>query len=327
MSTEEGPAALALINERYALAELSLAEVELRRMALANDALDRTGERFSEAFLRKLAATLPGKPVLAHHDKGSFPLGRFYAAQVEEDPGTGVLWLIARWYLLKSVENESLRRHLDAGIYAHVSIGFRGGELMCDVCSEPFWGDCPHWPGQEVTREGRPVPVTMTWQDPRGTAEAVEGSLVWLGAQRGARVIKEAGVAGRQGERATGPPGAAKRPTPQARGRGCDEEGGREAMEEAAERERLDALAADGRLYREELIAEIQRLAGLVDASMEADVLCRALAGDGAARLRALRDEYQKRVDLEFPPAGTGLPAESAHPAEPTRWPRAHTLV
>jgi hypothetical protein len=339
---EEDPAsALALINERFALAPLSPEQVELRRMALAHSALDRTHERFSPAFLTRLAASLPGKPVLAHHDHKSWPLGRFWAAEVVEEPRTGVHWLVARWYLLKTAENETLRGQIDAGIVAHVSIGFRGGELICDLCGEPFWGDCPHWPGQEVTRNGAPVTCTFVWQDPRGSAEAVEGSLVWLGAQQGAQVIKQAGSP-------PNPPimgGALAPPIIGGLGGPETEDGMNDTATLAELRRALAAavgellrlreraaeaapLARDGRLYRDDLEAEIRRLAGLLDASGEAAVLCAALEAAGAPALKRARDEYQRRVDARYPPAGTALPA--AGPADTTaraRDLRAHTLV
>lgn len=327
LGAEDEAAALALINGRYALSPLGPEEVELRRMALAHDAVDRTGERFGREFLERLAASLPGKPVLAHHDKQSWPLGRFYAAELALDAGTGVTWLVARWYLLPTEENAPLRRQIDGGVVSHVSIGFRGGELICDVCGQPFWGDCPHWPGQEITRDGATLPCTFAWTDPRGTAEAVEGSLVWLGAQQGAQIVKEApdgagvgcrvlGVGERRAAALTqsGSPSPlpnTQHPTPHTR------------------EERSDDLAADGRLYREDLGAEIRRLGGLLGAAMEAEVLCRALADAGAERLKRARDEYQRRVDTQFPPTGAGLPAPAAErPSRPAPInARAHTLV
>jgi hypothetical protein len=87
-------------------------------------------------------------------------------------------------------------------------------------------------------------------------------------------------------------------------------------------------LARDGRLYRDDLEAEIRRLAGLLDASGEAAVLCAALEAAGAPAHKRARDENQRRVDAKYPPAGAALPA--AGPADlpnRARDPRAHTLV
>jgi hypothetical protein len=326
LEVEDTATALALINQRYALAPLLPEEVELRRMALAHDAVDRTGERFGRPFLARLAATLPGKPVLAHHDRASWPLGRFYAAELVPDAGTGVTWLVARWYLLKSAQSEPLSRQLDAGVISHVSIGFRGGELICEVCSEPFWGDCPHWPGQELIRDGARIACSFVWTDPRGTAEAVEGSLVWLGAQQGAQVIKEMEAPMERTE-----PAELEQCLSEALARVTAAEA--RAASLSAEQSRSESalsalrpLAADGQLYRDDLAAEIRRLAGILDAAQEAEVLCQALKDAGAERLKAARDEYQRRVDRHYPPSGVGRPAD-ATPARATVHPRAHSLI
>jgi hypothetical protein len=328
-------AALARINGAYALAPLSMEEVDLRHMALANDQLDRSRERFSVAYLQRLAATLPGKPVLAHHDKGSFPLGRFYAAYVARDAETGVTWLMARWYLLRLPENESLRRQLDAGIYAYVSIGFRGGDLICDLCGGSFWGDCPHWPGETVLREGTPATCTMTWQDTLGTAEAVEGSLVWLGAQVGARNVKEAAPRGPvpgsigRGDRSPPAPARRLRKDSDASDAQLQFDFATEQRAASTEHRERSELAEDGALYRRDLAAEIARLAGLIGAEREAEALCETLASHGAARLKELREEYERRVDALFPPVGTGRPAapEGGQPSAPRVNPRAYRVV
>ena len=83
---------LALINGRYALAPLAADQVYVRRLALCNDQYDRTGERFPRFYLERFAETLPGKPLLAHHDHHQFPLGRFFRAEVVEvqSPGSPV---------------------------------------------------------------------------------------------------------------------------------------------------------------------------------------------------------------------------------------------
>jgi hypothetical protein len=47
---------LALINARYALAPLSAEELYVRRMVLANDALNRTYERFPAAVLERFGS-------------------------------------------------------------------------------------------------------------------------------------------------------------------------------------------------------------------------------------------------------------------------------
>ena len=72
-----GPVALRNIAvKRYGeTPPLAAEELYVRRMVLANDALDRTYERFPPAVLARFAQTLPGKPVLIAHDKSELPIG------------------------------------------------------------------------------------------------------------------------------------------------------------------------------------------------------------------------------------------------------------
>ncbi len=103
--------------------------------------------------------------------------------------------------------------------------------------------------------------------------EAVEGSLVYLGAQYGAVVTKS-------------------------------DDRGREkaAVGALCAGPSLAGLAEDGRAYREELRAEIGRLSRCVGAEREGASLLEALGAADAARLKGLLEEYQARFDALFPP-------------------------
>jgi hypothetical protein len=418
---------LALINARFALVPLAPGEVDLRRMGLANDRVDRTYERFSPAFLARLAATIIGKSVLVHHDKRAFPIGRFYAAEVvreptvgreavrgqrglshhggtedtekyteetpgsapfspslspctppcspclrgekdlpptQHDPSSGTThWLIARYYMLRSEATAELRRQIDAGVYSYVSIGFRGGAPRCDLCSAPFAGDCPHWPGRVYATPAGDRVCTLTWEDPDGSAEAVEGSLVWLGAQIGAQHVKSwrdsafttetrrarrkahgEGLEEQQPCTTAVPPCTSPCP-PCLRGENPRKEDGMqqdlpqaqeriaqleremaEYRERAAEAARLEPLARDGERYRADLVAEITRLAGLVGAAKEATFLCESLTAAGAERLKELKAEYERRVEEKLPPQGCGRPADDPRPLA-LRDSRAHSVL
>jgi len=185
---------LALINERFALRPLRADELYVRRLAVCNDRYDRTWERFPAAYLERFAATLPGKALLAHHDHRRFPLGRFFKAAVETAPpaepgGEPVRWLYGWAYLLNTPANEEVRAQIDAGIYSHVSIGFRWADLACDLCGRSLaTAECGHVPGRDY--DGRRC--TATYSGDAAEAEAVEASVVTLGAQYGAAIMKSA---------------------------------------------------------------------------------------------------------------------------------------
>jgi hypothetical protein len=423
---EEAARDLALINARFALVPLAPEEVDLRRMRLANDRVDRTYERFSPAFLARLAATIIGKSVLVHHDKRAFPIGRFYAAEVvrehsaavdpshrrgaeksdaedaeesvgkqrlplaasfsassaavlcasavnkttsppQHDPVSGLThWLIARYYMLRGEATAEMRRQIDAGVYSFVSIGFRGGAPRCDLCGAPFAGECPHWPGRVYETPAGSRVCTLTWEDPDGSAEAVEGSLVWLGAQIDAQHVKTwrdgfLTAEAQRTQRKTQTEVAQRRcpPTPSSAlslrssafsavsdpQREVTLETGKpttdgvspdriaqlerevaEYRERAAEAARLEPLARDGERYRADLVAEITRLAGLVGAAKEAAFLCESLTAAGAERLKELKAEYERRVEEKLPPQGCGRPADDPS-ASAIRDTRAHSVI
>lgn len=187
-STEQ----LAAING-YALKELTADEVYVRTMYLAHNAIDRDKEVFDDALLRDFAKTLPGKGLFIKHprsyDGDSGPgEGLFFEAKLLEmsfeearaklkEPT--LMWapseekaliLEASFYAVRTEENKTLLAKIDAGIAGHVSIGFSASEYT------PIKDDANNR-------------IASRWHAP-GSAD--EGSIVWLGAQNGARIHKNA---------------------------------------------------------------------------------------------------------------------------------------
>lgn len=178
----------------YTLRDFAAEELVVREFVLAHNAIDRDREVFSEAILGDFARSLPGKGVHIRHPGGwdgdSGPgEGKVYAARVERmshDAARALLrepdmtWppdhpeavlLMASAYYVRTPENEAFLLKLDAGIAGEVSIGFRGGDLERVKGSD----------GIELN--------VWRWKAP-GTA--LEMSHVWLGAQPGARAVKNA---------------------------------------------------------------------------------------------------------------------------------------
>jgi len=181
---EVTPEILAKIN-KYALTVLTADEVFVRKYLMAHNAVDRDNERFSEKILDDFGNTLPGKSLLNGHDRQSLPIGLYFDANTEEltkeqfTSLTGeearlpdgiekckVLW---GWvYMLKAQFNEKMIANIDAGIYRHASIGFRATDIT------PVKGQYENILFWEYVSPG----------------EALEGSIVWLGAQPGATALK-----------------------------------------------------------------------------------------------------------------------------------------
>jgi len=196
---------------RLCLEPVPAESLYVRRMALANTRLDRTYERFTPAVLQRLAETLPGKSLLISHNTRELATGLFYRADVQRAPD-GESELVAYFYLPVIPANEEVRQLIDAGVIRHVSIGFRYDQRLCSVCDMDYWS-CPHLPGD--TTDGGQL-VTFVYGGDLWKFESREGSLVYLGAQRDAEIIKElpagttpsfAGYPGRDAERGGSPMG------------------------------------------------------------------------------------------------------------------------
>jgi hypothetical protein len=158
----------------------------VREVVLAHAKIDRDYERFAPDLLDQFAATLPGKPLLVGHSRDGVPEGTWVTARTE---GEGAdKQLMARFAIPVLDDNAGLRQRVESGVARSVSIGFEAEARTCDVCGEDSWV-CSHWPGRVLPDGTR---ATATWLPP---GEAVEGSLVWLGAQPGAQVVRAAKAA------------------------------------------------------------------------------------------------------------------------------------
>lgn len=192
-------------------------DIHVRRAQVAHNQHDRTLERFPKAYLERFAETLPGKSLLPGHDTSALPLGRWFQAEThtrgmefpclvnpvksetapaekaaEIVPGFApqnkrVTWLDAGFYFAQDPSTEGMRKSIDTGVYDDVSIGFKYDDIDCDVCRKSYLGDCPHYRGQRL-EDARLV--TLTYSGDPQQAEARETSLVYLGAQQEAALMK-----------------------------------------------------------------------------------------------------------------------------------------
>jgi hypothetical protein len=179
------PDMLAKIN-RFALKELSAEDVFVRKFLMAHNCIDRDNECFPADMLDQFAATFPGKSMLEGHDRRSRPCGKWFDAATEEmtpeqftaltgekaklPAGATTCKVLWSWgYLLKTPGNDELIQQIDGGVCSHCSIGFAAADLKA-VKTDPN-GPALYY---EYVSPG----------------EALEGSLVWLGAQPGATAQK-----------------------------------------------------------------------------------------------------------------------------------------
>jgi hypothetical protein len=300
----------------------------VREMRLCNDGYDREWERIPAAYLERLAQTLPGKSFLPNHNHREFALGRFYAAELQQDGGR--TFLHCRFYMLRTEDNAELRDQIDAGVRNHVSVGFCYDQLICDLCGRDYYGVtrdasgellwCRHYAGRMY--EGRRC--TTSFGGDVALYEAVEASLVYLGCQYDSQIVKDGRLDRRPDkaallremgvdmteieERAAAQIAAAQelRLAEFAADRDDLCETVAALMAECDVLRELAELGADGQLYRDDLAAEVTRLAGIVGAEKEAELVLVAVKSAGAARLKDVVREYQDRAEKLFPPRGRG---------------------
>lgn len=263
---------LAQIN-KLALRALNADEVYVRTVYLAHNAIDRDREAFDDTLINDFANTLPGKGLFVRHPGGwdgdSGPgVGRWIDARVVDmpldeartvlrepklawPPGTERAKLLeSTFYLLRTSDTKDLIDKIDGGIAADVSIGFRAADRsgISDAAQN-----------------------TIAYRL-LGPGEALEGSLVWLGAQPGARVHKSAT---REDETMTPEEikalqaklAAAEKAAADNKAKAEAHDALMKELGDAKSVAALKAAAADGAAYRAQIVDDIvkaERIAGMI---------------------------------------------------------------
>ncbi|MBM4056059.1 MAG: hypothetical protein FJ264_15610 [Planctomycetes bacterium] len=183
--TNPAPTQVEMINQ-FTRRKFTAEEIYIGQLRLAHNAIDRDEERFSEEVLERFKETIVRRTMLFDHakyDSKTNAIGKFFDVEYETMPieqareilgediqlpkGVAEVKILAPWFYIpvEGIDKQLLVK-IDAGIYEYASIGFRA--------------------------ESR-VPVTdkngnILYHEYRGTGkntEALEGSLVYLGAQPG----------------------------------------------------------------------------------------------------------------------------------------------
>jgi hypothetical protein len=174
---------LAKINS-FALQKLPAEQIYIRRYLVAHSVIDRDNERFSPEVLKDFKKSLLGKSLLVAHNRTSLPIGLFFDAFLDTVSAKGFLELTGEFanlpgdedlvhilwaytYMLKTPDTEELIQKIESGIVRYVSIGFKAADLISKTING------------------------VSFQEYQSPAEAIEGSLVWLGAQQGAMVKED----------------------------------------------------------------------------------------------------------------------------------------
>jgi hypothetical protein len=246
--------------------------------------------------------------MLVGHNRRELPCGKFFQASTEEmscdqfkaltgetprmPDAAGNCKVLWAWsYMVKTPGNEELAQQIDGGVCSHCSIGFAAADIK--AVRETPTGPVKYWEYQ-------------------GPGEALEGSLVWLGAQPGATAQKTfdktkdhkgdhgmkilvAGIGTLLGKSLV------------------ETITEHELVEEVktalatsdAKIKSLEAQAADGAAYRSDLIADTVKFAALTGeiednekAKKDEEEFLKSVP---IARLKAQRDKYETRAREKFP--------------------------
>lgn len=177
--------------KKFTRREFSKDELFIFEVSLCDNDVDRDFEKFSNRALDELQPLFVGKSGIKDHSmKSDDQTARVFETSVVKIPGKKTAdgeeyrVLRAKAYMLRSPENESLIRDIDAGIKKEVSVSCSVNERICSICGADRNTEyCVHKPGKEYG--GR---LCCTVLD--SVSDAYEFSFVAVPAQRNAGVEK-----------------------------------------------------------------------------------------------------------------------------------------
>lgn len=195
-------------------------DIKIFECYLANNFMDRDGERFSIDVLRSFEKSIIGKSLLISHRWAEPGIGRFYFARivpmsVEETlefinsvPDQkfkrhlehvskldgGIFWLVPRYYMLNITdEQRQAVLNVESGIWKDMSIGFRAPlkvAIYSDGTEKIVW-DVNTQQNHIEYNPQNPIMFLEYRNTSDLNSEALEGSFAFLGAQYGASTTNE----------------------------------------------------------------------------------------------------------------------------------------
>ena len=297
-----GPEDLELIH-RYCRRPLPPEELYVFRAALCDNEIDRDGERFPVESLETLAKLFIGKTGLFDHSqKARDQLMRIYDTELRVDPvrktslGEAYTSLVGEVYMLRSEGTAELRGEIDAGIKKEVSVSCSVEAIRCSACGKSFGREgCTHRKGELV--EG--VPCHAVLAEPK---DAYEFSFVAVPAQPGAGVIKSRKAKAIKTERRIeGMEDLRKFLSEDIGEGGVIDVDAAAAKALRADLARLEALAEDGKSYRDSLLRKAQRAALTALPSLEEGLVGRMCQGLGTGELESVTQALEKQAGKIIP--------------------------
>lgn len=155
------PARIMLPNERAA--DLSNLPVEAGAFVwsteISSNRLDSYFTHMAESTLKNFAAdTKAGVTFLDSHNHRNLGYGQSLTGAFMAE--NGINRVLADFYTVPGIRfgsglsyesTDDFIRAVKARLVRDVSVGFYGGDMLCDICGNSFYDfrECPHWPGVE----------------------------------------------------------------------------------------------------------------------------------------------------------------------------------
>lgn len=277
---------LALINI-YARNPLSAEEVYCFNLTLCDNEVDRDFERFDVEALKTLAGLFIGKTGISDHSMSSFnQKARIFKTWIQEDKskktstGESYVALKASAYMLITEENRDMIAQIEGGIKKEVSVGCSMASMTCSVCGKNMKAhECNHIKGKYYGKEQCHGILS-------DATDAYEWSFVAVPAQKNAGVTKAFSKE------------KAKNTTPH-----FSSVNDKEDMELYAKSyvKELEAQADDGRLYRQQLTAEIRKYALIAMHKVNIDAFCESCKSMDTAALKGLMESLRSQASEIVP--------------------------
>lgn len=161
-----------------------------------------------DSTLKNFAAeSESGVAFLDSHKRYNLPIGYTFTGSLERD--NGVTRVVSDIYTTPDLKlgnssyanTDDFIKAVRTNIVRKVSVGFYGGDMICDICGGSFWDwrSCKHWPGRKYTiesdngdnGESKEVVATFGISD----AHLAEVSAVYEGSTPGAMILRAEGMA------------------------------------------------------------------------------------------------------------------------------------
>lgn len=183
---------------KFTLSPLSEDEVFSFKLVLCDNEVDRDFEAFSLKSLQQLKKLFVGRTLIKDHTaRADNQVARIYDAELVQNGSKttkyGDLYtqLVAKAYMVKTADNESLIAEIKAGIKKEVSVSCSVKSAICSICGTDNRKDyCRHFAGREYEANGSKSVCSFTLDN---VTDAYEVSLVAIPAQRNAGTCKSYG--------------------------------------------------------------------------------------------------------------------------------------